>query len=98
MDDYPVLAGAPGRFAHRLAGPVLYGVCLRRNHMKRWICLLLILVCLPVGGALGEETLRVVDLNVYPEAVKLFSSRYPDVQLEGADTLGLTPRKPSSHI
>lgn len=23
--------------------------------MKRWICLLLILVCLPVGGALGEE-------------------------------------------
>ena len=55
--------------------------------MKRWICLLLILVCLPVSGALGKETLRVVDLNVYPEAVKLFSSRYPDVQLEGADTL-----------
>lgn len=55
--------------------------------MKRWICLLLILVCLPVSGALGEETLRVVDLNACPEAIKLFSSRYPDVQLEGADTL-----------
>ena len=55
--------------------------------MKRWVCLLLILACLPVGGALGEETLRIVDLNACPEAIKLFSSRYPDVQLEGADTL-----------